>query len=154
MTMKTRLAVLKRLEAMYGLVEELHSIALRRATATVHEAEVAITWQMTKLKEARRAGRDAIGEGDWVGWAVAEIQREVSGQNRDHLETVRVVLESDAILARELYQKSHLQREQMKSVVEDGVKAEQVEEGRQTQASSDDHFLSRLHWNRLRFEAV
>ncbi len=152
--MTRRLSLLKRLEAVYTLVEDLHSVALRQTSIRMNEADAAIAEQLARLHASRSQGREALDHGDREAWSLAETQRELASRNRERLELVRLEREKAQQFAREQYVASRLQREQIKSVVESGAKAEQIVEGRQTQAAADDRFLARLYWNKLRFETV
>jgi hypothetical protein len=141
-----RLKRLKRLAALYGVVERMHSIELQMTTAAVREAEQAIEEQQVVMRSAGFDQRDALMNEDRLGWLLAERQREIAGWRRERLERICVEREALSAAAQEQYSASRLKSEQMKGVV-DGVAARvQVEEGRRTQGAADDRFLSRRSW--------
>jgi hypothetical protein len=148
------LPVLKRIQTLYGLVEQVHSLALVQASLAVREAEIAIARQCEQIREARCGGREALLGGDRERRALTESQLELSGARRQLLETVRLEREIKNDQAREEYHLSRVKSEQMKSVVETIRTEEELIEGRRVQAASDDRFLSRLLWNKLRFEGI
>jgi hypothetical protein len=152
--MKHRLAVLKKIEAVYSLVEELDSIALRQATAKMHEADAAIREQLVHMRAARNTAHAALGSGNRENWALAEVQRTLADETRQRLESLKVQRAVAVAEARVLHQASRMRREQVKSVVEGSMNTEKVLEGRQTQAIADDRFLSRMHWNKLRLVSI
>jgi len=154
MTGNSRLPVLKRIQTLYGLVEQVHSLALVQASLAVREAEIAIARQCEQMREARYGGREALLGGDRERRALTESQLELSGARRQLLETVRLEREIRNDQAREEYHLSRVKSEQMKSVVETIRTEEELIEGRRVQAASDDRFLSRLLWNKLRLEGI
>jgi hypothetical protein len=154
MTGNSRLPVLKRIQTLYGLVEQMHSVALVQASLAVREAEIAIARQCEQMREARCGGREALLGGDRERRALTESQLELSGARRQLLETVRLEREIRNDQAREEYHLSRVKNEQMKSVVETIRTEEELIEGRRVQAASDDRFLSRLLWNKLRLEGI
>ena len=150
----SRLSVLKRIEALYGLVEQMHSVTLAQVSLSVHEAEIAIARQCEQMREARWESREALLGGDRERRALTETQQELAGGRRERLETVRLERESRKDQAREEYALSRVKSEQMKSVVAVIRAEEELIEGRRAQAASDDRFLSRLRWNELKFEGI
>jgi hypothetical protein len=152
--MNQRLSMLKRIEDVYGMMEEIHSVALRQAAALVQEAEVAIVEQCAQMREAGNDARQALLEGDRQQWLLAGAQRNLGGIRRQQLETMRLQRELVTDRAREEYGASRTKSEQMKSVVERCASEEQLIAGRKAQAATDDRFLSRLRWNELRFEGI
>lgn len=144
--MQDRLARLNRLANMYAVVERVHSIELQTKAAALVEAERAIEVQRVVVRSAGFDGREALGTGDRMGWSVAQAQREIAGWRRDRLERIRAERMQLSDTARERYLASRLESEQMKSVVGRAAARVQVEEGRRTQATSDDRFLSRKAW--------
>lgn len=141
--MRARLATLKRLVRLYGVVEEMHSVELQRMTAAVLEAQQAIGVQHEAVRAARFDGRDALNAGDRMGWTMAETLRETAGWKRRRLEEIRLELEGLSDAAKEQYVASRLKSEQMKCVVDREAERMEIEEGRRTQAASDDRFLAR-----------
>lgn len=143
--MRPRLKAMKRLMALYGLVEEAHSAELQRTTAAVREAQQAIGIQMDVARSARIDGRRALRAGDCIGWTAAEALREATGSKRRRLEAIRLERQSLSDGAREKYAASRLKSEQMKRVVARVMEQSEVEECRKAQAISDDRFLARRH---------
>jgi hypothetical protein len=152
--MNPRLSRLKRIEDLYRLVEEAHSVALRQAAAQVHEADTAITEQCGQVHKAANEARLALLKGDSQQWLLAKAQRELGRIKRQQLETIRLERKAVTDRAREEHDASRMKSEQMKNVVERSVDAEQLIAGRKTQGESDDRFLSRLRWNELRLENI
>jgi hypothetical protein len=116
-------------------------------TIGVHEAEQAITVQQQMAHSARFSARDALIEGDRIGWTVSEIQRETAGWKRRRLEQVRAEREVLNDAAHEQYVASRLKSEQMKRVTESIVAESMIEEQRRLQAALDDRFLARRRWS-------
>ncbi|NYF80343.1 hypothetical protein [Granulicella arctica] len=152
--MSSKLPVLKRIEVLYGLVEQMHSVALRQAVALVHEVETVIAEQSEQIRCARSDALEAMLHGNRENRALADVQREIGGRKRQQLEAVCRVRKIASDRAREDYDTSRLKSEQVKSIVESNQSAIQLIEDRRTQASSDDRFLSRLRWNQLRLDEV
>jgi hypothetical protein len=150
--MRTRLATLKRLVTLYGVVEEMHSAELQRMMAAVREAQQAIGVQQEVVRSAGVDGRDALIVGDSMGRTMAEILRETAGWKRRRLEDIRLEREGLSDAAREQYVASRLKSEQMKRVVEGVTERMEIEEGRRMQAASDDRFLARRRWTDARDE--
>jgi hypothetical protein len=152
MTMGPRLARLKRIEDLYGMVEEVRSVALRQAAAKVYEVEEAISEQWGHARASANEGRLALLKGDRQQWLLAEAQREFGRIRRQQLEEVRVQREVVTDHAREEYGASRMKKEQIKSVVEQRETELELVAGRKTQSATDDRFLSRLRWASSRIE--
>lgn len=150
--MDPRLSKLKRIESLYGMVEEVHSLALRQATGQLHEAESAISEQWCHAHTTANEARLALLKGDREQWLLAEAQRELGRVRRQQLEVVRVQREVITDRAREEYGASRVKSEQIKSVVERRETEGDLVAGRKIQSATDDRFLSRLRWNSLRSE--
>jgi hypothetical protein len=148
--MRARIAVLKRLVTLYGMVEEMRSVELKRTTAAVREAQQAIVVQQQREGEARLDSRDALMSGDCMGREIAEIQRQTAGWRRLRLDKIRVERETLSDAAQQQYLASRLKSEQMKSVAEGVAARVEMEERRRTQGISDDRFLARRRWNNTR----
>jgi hypothetical protein len=142
----SRLATLKRLRDVYGVVEEMHSAELQRAAAAVREAQHAIGAQQNVVRSARSDGREALEPGDRVGWTTAEVLREAASSKQRRLESICIERESVSDAARERHVASRLKREQMQRLVVRETEHIQLEEGRKMQAASDDRFLARQRW--------
>jgi hypothetical protein len=144
--MHPRLKTLQRLATLYAAVEEMHSIELQRMTAAVRETQQAIGVEQEVARSARTDGRGALLTEDRMGWMMAESQQETAAWRRRRLEQIRVEREELNDAAREQYVASRMKREQMKRVLEDIAARMDTEEGRRTQAASDDRFLARRRW--------
>jgi hypothetical protein len=148
--MRPRLETLQRLVALYSVVEEMHSTELKRMTAAVREAQQAIEVAQEVARSARVDGRGAILAGDQMSWRMAETQQETAAWQRRGLEQVRLERDELNDAAREQYVASRLKREQIQRVFDDIAARSEVEEGRRTQATSDDRFLARRRWTDAR----
>ncbi len=151
--MHSRLRRLKRIAALYGVVERMHSVELQRAAAAVRETELAIEAQRMVVRAAGFDERAALVMEDRIGWSLAEMQRGIAEWKGERLEEIRLKREELSEVARERYATSRLKSEQMTQVV-DGVAARaEVEEERRVQSLTDDRFLSRKIWMQSRDEA-
>jgi hypothetical protein len=144
--MQTRLETLQRLVALYAAVEEMHSTELQRMASAVREAQQAIGIEQEVARSARMGGRGALLAADRVGWMMAETQQETAAWRRRRLEQIRLEREALNEAAREQYVASRLKREQIKRVFDDIALRMEIEEGRRSQAASDDRFLARRRW--------
>jgi hypothetical protein len=144
--MGPRLETLQRLVTLYAAVEEMHSTELQRMTAAVREAQQAIGLEQEVARSARIDVRGALLIGDCEGRMMAETQQESAELRRRQLEQIRLEREELNDAAREQYVASRLKREQMKRVFDDIASRMEIEEGRRTQAGSDDRFLARRRW--------
>ena len=86
--MRERLAALRRLNAVYEMVEEMHSVEARRAAAAVAEAQGAIHAEEARTYEARLGEREALLAGDRVGWSLAIVHEEIAVQRKKLLEPI------------------------------------------------------------------
>jgi hypothetical protein len=144
--MQTRLETLQRLVTLYAAVEEMHSSELQRMASAVREAQQAIGIEQEVVRSARMDGRGALLAEDRVGWMMAETQQETAAWRRRRLEQIRLEREALSEAAREQYVASRLKREQIKRVFDDIALRMEIEEGRRSQAASDDRFLARRRW--------
>ena len=151
--MQPRLKRLKRIAALYEVMERMHSVELQRARIAVREAKQAIETQQMIVHAAGFDGREALARGDRMGWALAETRQVVAEWKGERLEEIRVRREELSEVARERYVTSRLKNEQMNCVVEGFVARVEREEGRRFQATTDDRFLSRKLWMETREEA-
>ena len=151
--MQPRLKRLKRIAALYEVVERTHSVELQRARIVVREAKQAIEAQQMIVHAAGFDGREALVRGDRMGWALAETQQVVAAWKEERLEEIRLKREELSEVARERYAASRLKNEQMNCVVEGFAARVEKEERRRFQATTDDRFLSRKLWMEARQEA-
>jgi hypothetical protein len=150
MTKPPRLQSLKRLVALYGAVEVLHSTELQRITAAVREAQQSVSREQTIEMSARKDGHAALCSSDRIGWKMADTQQEAAASRRDLFEQMRrdrIVLRDAAM---EQYVASRLKREQIKRLQDDIVRGIAAEQSRHVQAASDDRFLARRRWTDAR----
>ena len=144
--MENRLETLRRLVTLYVAVEEMHSTELQRRTAAVREAQHAVGLEQKDVQSARMDGRGALIAGDRTSWRMAESQQETAMWRQRTLEQICLEREGLNATAREQYVASRLRREQMERVLGDIAAQAETEEGRRTQAASDDRFLARTRW--------
>ena len=144
--MRERLAALRRLNAVYEMVEEMHSLEARRAAAAVLEARRVIHAEETRTYEARLSGRAALLTDDRVGWSLAFVHEEIAAQKKRRLEPILEEREEKSEEARARHLVSRQWSERMKSLVEDTSRRIDVEEERRAQATADDRFLARRAW--------
>lgn len=138
-----RLATLKRIHAVYSLMEEIHSAESKVAAAETVEVETAIGAEMKVEQRARMAEREAINSDDGLGRSAMQAEEEMAVRRKVQLEPVleRRRELSDAARARHLA--SRLWSERMKSLVDTESERAVVVEERRSQAASDDRFLAR-----------
>lgn len=144
--MRARVQALKRLVTLYGVVEELHSVELQRATAAVREAQQAIGVQQNAARSARRNGREALTSGDQIGRLSAEVLREKADWKRRRYDEIRLRRERSSDAAKEQYVASRLKSEQIRRVMDRVRERAESEEEHRRQAASDDRFLARRRW--------
>jgi type II secretory pathway component HofQ len=152
--MSTRSAALKKIERLYGLIENMHAAALQEAATLMHEAEAAIVVQQGVLREARTEAHAAMARGDREDYAVAEAQLSVGGRRQQRLEVLRQAREVATEAARVEYGASRVRRGQIKTVADLAFEAERLTAERRAQTIADDRFLSRLRWSQLQDGAV
>jgi hypothetical protein len=142
----SRAGSLRRIATLYGVVEEMHAVALRQASANVQETEVAIRMEHRVAAAAAAAGRTALTAGEREEWLLTHAEGEISAVRAsrfEELKTARVEVES---AARTEFLASRVKTEQMKQVVTQMVERASIEEGRRTQAVSDDRYAARRAW--------
>jgi hypothetical protein len=144
--MRERLAILRRLNAVYEIVEEMHSVEAQRTAAAVAEAQNAIHAEDARTYEARLGGREAMLTDDRMGWSLAVVREEVAGQRRKLLEPILEEREERSEEARARHLASRLWSERMKSLLENVSTRVAMEHERRVQAIADDRFLARRGW--------
>lgn len=150
--MHARLAALKRLKSLYGELEEMDSIGLKRTAAAVREAEHAITAEQETVRSSEAEARDALAAGDHLEWMAARKQREIAERKQERLQQLRQEREMLKQEASEQYIASRMRSEQMKHVVDGAAMQVETETGRRSQAALDDRFLARRRWSDAREE--
>ena len=137
-----RLATLKRIHAVYSLIEEIHSTEAKVAVAETVEVETAIVAEKKVEHRARAVEREAIESDNDLGRLAMLAEEEMAVRRRARLEPVleRRRKLSDAARARHLA--SRLWSERMKSLVDTEKERKELIEERRSQATSDDRFLA------------
>jgi hypothetical protein len=138
--MQPRLMILKRLGALYGLMEEMHSIAARVAAAEVNEVESAIRAEIGILQSARQ--REAMYGEDLLGRSMIAVREEMAIQKNRQLEPALRKRRETFELAQLRYTDSRLWSERMKTLIEAEIHRLAIEHERRMQAASDDRFLA------------
>ena len=151
--MRERLTALRRLKAVYEMVEEMDLVETRRAAAAVAEAQSAIHAEEARTYEARVGGREALLTDDRVGWSLAVVREEIAGQRKKLLEPILEEREEKSVVARARLLASRLWSERMKSLVEDTSMRITMEEDRRAQMVADDRFLARRAWKQKNGQA-
>lgn len=144
--MRERLAALKRLCAIYGMVEEMQSLEARRAYTAVLEAQSAILAAQARTYEARTAGRDALLMEDRMSWSLAGMSEDIADRRRKQLEPLMEKREETREQTQLRYLMSRLSRERMNVLIDTASAQIAVKEERQAQAREDDRFLARRAW--------
>ena len=144
--MRERLTALRRLTAVYQMIEETHSIEARRSAASVAEAQSAIHAEETRSYEARIAGREALLTDDRTGWSLAIVREEIADQRKRLFEPILEAREKRSEEARMRYLESRLRSDRIKRLTENASARAAEERKRRTQAEADDCFLSRRRW--------
>lgn len=138
--MQPRLMILKRLGALYGLMEEMHSIAARVAAAEVNEVESAIRAEIGILQSARQ--REAMYGEDLLGRSMIAVREEMAIQKNRQLGPALRKRRETFELAQLRYTDSRLWSERMKTLIEAEIHRLAIEHERRMQAASDDRFLA------------
>jgi hypothetical protein len=135
-----------RLASLYGMMEQMRSVELRTAASAVEDvvcsAAIAATVRESQITEARTA----MATGHREDWQVAETARSVVEARIVRLATIRAERESAMEEAALRHRVSRLAMEQMDRVVDRARLQEAMQEGRRSQAESDDRFASRRAW--------
>ncbi len=144
--MRQRLAMLKRLSAVYGMVEEMRSVEAQQAAAAVAEVRGAILSQEARTLEARMSGREALLTEDRAGWSLAVVHEEIADLRRRQLRPILEEREERSEEARRQYLASRVWSERMKTLVASAAERAALEEERRVQTAADDRFLARRLW--------
>lgn len=144
---------LRKIAAVYGLVEELNSQAARVASVHVREAETAIQNQVYQAMEIAAQARQALFGEQPEERQIIESQLMWGALRAKRLEEIRRERERVAIRAQEAYRSSRIRSQQVESVLSDVEAVEKATVARKFQAASDDRFLARLIWNRDQIRA-
>lgn len=141
--MNGRGARLARLQAIRGLSEGIKRTELARALALVAEVETVLVQQKAMQADAKIATRAALDAGERGEWLLAEAQGEVAGWNCERLRGLLRVRTEAVAPAMRGFIESRREHEQVKQLVEDERRAQEIERDRRAQATADDWFLSR-----------
>jgi len=141
---------LKRLVAVYGLMEEMHSLAARVAANEVNEVESVIRAEIGALQSARVRQREAMYGEDLLGRSMIAVREELAIQRNRQLEPALRERRETFELAQLRYTDSRLWSERMKTLIEAEVYRITAEHERRMQAASDDRFLAQRHAKRSR----
>jgi hypothetical protein len=143
---ETRVQTLKRLQALYGVLTDMHGMALEQAAAGVREAEGGIEAQRAMARQSSAVSLAALAAGNKTGWMIYEKQRVFTERAAMELLALRAEREHAFAAAAEVYRENRLQLEQMRSVLREIQTRREREQARREQRESDDRFLSRRRW--------
>jgi hypothetical protein len=146
MTIQSRFVTMRRLAAIYGMMEHTHSLSLDRANAALQDVETLLEQQTDSARTAAVDGRDALVHENRSEWLMSESQREFSMWNKASLEVVLNKCRELQQQAVERYRESLLQRDQMDTIAGKARMARDAEMVRREQAETDDRHLSRVRW--------
>ncbi len=139
---------MRRLAAVYSMVERLRSVEARVAAGILADADGRCRSEQLACATEVERGRTALSCGDSAGWLIAEAERRATDTRLDRLLVHRAQCAADYQIAHEEYQSSRLQAEQVSRVVERTREMHEREEERRVQAESDDRYAGRLCWER------
>jgi len=148
--MREKLAALRRLGAVYEMVEKMYSIEARKAYGAVLEAQSAILAEEARTHEARTGGREALLMEDQTGRSLAVLHEYIADRRKKQLEPILEEREEMRDLAQQRYLASRLLRARIKSIVDKASERMVAENERRSQATEDDRFLARRTWIRNR----
>lgn len=140
--MEPRLAILKRLGAVYGLIEEMHSLEARVAAGQMAEVESAIDAEQDSVRAVRIRQRESLHGEDLLGRSALAVCEELAIQRNRQLEPVRRERLETFNVAQLRYADSRMWSERMKTLIKSELARLSVEQERRTQATSDDRFLA------------
>lgn len=142
----SRTTSLRRIAKLYGVVEEMHSVALRQATGMVHEAEGAIRVERHAAAASADAGRTALTAGAREEWLLTHAEGVISMDRAGRIEVLKATRVEVEAAAREEFLASRIRTEQIKQVVTQMAEQATIIESRRTQAVSDDRHAGRRAW--------
>ncbi|HTH52946.1 MAG TPA: hypothetical protein VL495_03280 [Edaphobacter sp.] len=141
--MRQRLEALRRLGAVYELVEEMHSMEARVAAQEASAAENAVRGERSVETSARQGEREAMRAEDSEERSARIAQSQVAEQRRRQLEPLLEKRQKISDAASTRHKSSRLWSERMKSLIENEASRIATVEERRQQISSDDRFLAR-----------
>jgi hypothetical protein len=145
-TIQSRFVNLRRLAAIYGMLEHTDSLSLDRANAALQDVKALLEQQTNAARTAAVDGRDALVHENHSEWLMSESQREFSLWNQASLDAVLRKRKESQQQAVERYRESLLQRDQMDAIANKARIARAAEIVRREQAETDDRHLSRARW--------
>lgn len=148
--MRRRIEVLRRLAALYEVVEKVRSAELQRTISALRGAEEAISVHCGVLRSARIASRAALVGGDRMGSILAETDTEIVAGRGERLQEIRIERRALQVAAEEQYLASRRESDQMTRLREDLSARQAIVEGRRVQAMADDRFLAQKRWMEMR----
>ncbi len=140
---------LQRLADVYGVVEAARGVEMQRAALQLRETEQSLAVQQTMIDKSNLDGRDALEEGDRIGWVSAETQARRMGWAVERLEVELLKHREAEETAKQSYLASRTESERMRRLLHHAVSERKTLEGRQEQARSDDRYLARRRWLEL-----
>ena len=149
-----RLMALRRLGAVYELIEEIHSIEARMAAADVGEAETAIRAETNTLHLAWREEREAMQGQDSLGRSAMAAREEVAIRKTRQLEPILTKRREIGEAAKARHMASRLWSERMKSLIDGEAGKIAALEQRRLQAASDDRFLAQRRGKKRRADLL
>lgn len=142
--------VLKRLGAVYDLIEEAHSLEARAAAGDVVEVESVMHAERRTAASARLQQREAMCGDDLLGQSATAVREELAIQRTRQLEPALRQRRDTLHLAQLRYTDSRMWSERMKALIEAELSRVEVEQERRMQAASDDRFLAQRRAGRTR----
>ena len=137
---------LKRLAALYDLVEHARGLELGQAAAAVAEVERAVTAQAAARAQEVGAGLIALSAGEATQWAMARAVREAAEVRVQRLAVVRDEREVVRERAGAAYRASRMEKEQTRSAMDRIQQEQEGEAARRLQRAVDDRYVSRREW--------
>jgi hypothetical protein len=144
-----RLMTLRRLGAVYGLIEEIHSIEARMAAAEVGEVETALHMEANILQMAWIKERESIRLEDNLGRLAMTAREEMAIRKRGRLKPLLESRKETRELAQTRHIASRLWSERMQSLIDYEAERVTAMQERRAQAASDDRFLAQ-RWGKKR----
>jgi hypothetical protein len=146
--MRDRLKTLRHLLEVYETMEGLREAEAQRAAGDVREAEQAIVRQKTLARNAAGDERQALRQGDRLGWSSAASRQQVAGARRAGLERVLDEREERSTVARRRHVSSRLWSERVRTLVQDTKAVIAEQDARHEQAAADERHLALGRWKR------
>ena len=143
-----RLKGLKRLGAIYDLIEEIHSAEARIAASDAGLAERAVHVETSTLQDTWIGKRDAVQGADVLGRLAMVAREDVARRKRLALEPVLRRMTEVREVALSRHMASRLWSERIQCLIDAEAARIAVEEERRAQLAADDRFLARRRQGR------